>query len=314
MDTGEQVRSAVAEAIRRIDAEQQLGRMDHDDILATVAGKVLEVLGATQRDTLEECDHAFIQRSIAWMILNLENPEDLEEGPRRFQPRERVICQMGGGRWAPGVVHAVDRKDPADPLVNRPYTVKIDKPIDALVSVPLDNELTVRAEVCFDQPDFTRMCLPQLRSGRPQALRFRVGDRVACAVKDATVHLSVWAAGTVFAVHHTMEGLGGECVPVPYQVKLDDGSTVLVHRDEQWLVRDLELQPEGPRQAHDGSRCTKRMEKRRRTDGGWEEVDHQTCRVRPMSAVLVDSDDDSGDCAKHKNGECNDSCQRALNY
>lgn len=40
-----------------------------------------------------------------------------------------------------------------------------------------------------------------------------------------------------------------------------------MHADEHWLVRDLTLQPAGPRVAADGTRCLKRMGKRRTGDG-----------------------------------------------
>jgi len=45
--------------------------------------------------------------------------------------------------------------------------------------------------------------------------------------------------------HRDWAGAAGT---VPYRVQLDSGRKVLVHRDEPWLVRDLALQPEGPRQ------------------------------------------------------------------
>ena len=48
---------------------------------------------------------------------------------------------------------------------------------------------------------------------------------------------------------------------------------VLVHLDEHTLIRDLSLQPAGPRIAEDGTRCLQRMSKRK-TDDGWESVDH----------------------------------------
>ena len=60
---------------------------------------------------------------------------------------------------------------------------------------------------------------------------------------------------------------------VPYRVELDNGLSVLCHRDEHWLVRDLALQPEGPRMGADGTRDTKRIVKRRAGDA-WEYVDH----------------------------------------
>ncbi len=71
----------------------------------------------------------------------------------------------------------------------------------------------------------------------------------------------------------------GAC-QVPYKVALDSGSRVLVHRDEHWLVRDLELQAEGPRQAADGMRCVKRIVERQ--NGELRElIDHVTRKVRP---------------------------------
>ena len=101
--------------------------------------------------------------------------------------------------------------------------------------------------------------------------RFKAGDRVACAVEDATDAYTVWAAGTVLDVGYSLEAEAAELWPsrdwtggagiVPYRVELDNGSKVIVHRDEHWLVRDLALQPEGLRQAADGSRNMKRVVK-----------------------------------------------------
>ena len=80
----------------------------------------------------------------------------------------------------------------------------------------------------------------------------------------------------------------GEAGCVPYRVKLDSGCKVLVHRDDHWLVRDLKLQPEGPRQAADGTRCLKRLEKRLVNDG-WQAIDHVTRKMQSCDAP--DSDD-----------------------
>jgi hypothetical protein len=38
------------------------------------------------------------------------------------------------------------------------------------------------------------MCRPLRARGRPKLLRFREGERVACAVEDATSHFAAWAA------------------------------------------------------------------------------------------------------------------------
>ena len=48
--------------------------------------------------------------------------------------------------------------------------------------------------------------------------------------------------------------------------------------------RELRLQPDGPRQAADGTRCLARMVTRRRDDGGWEAIDHATRRVERAEA------------------------------
>ena len=83
---------------------------------------------------------------------------------------------------------------------------------------------------------------------------------------------------------------------VPYQVAMDGGeaattTTVLVHRDEHWLVRDLALQEVGPRIASDGTRVVKRMGKRKLGDDLWQVVDHVTRKVRTLEV----SDDDDED-------------------
>ena len=70
---------------------------------------------------------------------------------------------------------------------------------------------------------------------------------------------------------------------MPYQVRLDGGATVLVHQDEHWLIRDLELQPVGPRVAADGTRVVARMGKRKLSEDEWQTVDHVTRRCRKMA-------------------------------
>ena len=127
-----------------------------------------------------------------------------------------------------------------------------------------------------------------------------LSPQVACAVEDDTDNFTVWAAGTVSAVNFSVAEAAETLLPtrewegdaglVPYQVQLDNGLTVLVHRDEHWLVRDLALQAEGPRQGADGARDVKRIVKRR-VGSSWEVVDHMTRNLR-----LADEDaDDEGD-------------------
>ena len=182
-----------------------------------------------------------------------------------------------------------------------PYVVKIDPPDATLISVPEDTYGFVRAEVCFGQRQRARMftlCCKPLRQLATR--RFGVGDCVTCAVEDATGDYTEWAAGQVVEVNHTVELADGEFTPgggpavVPYRVLLDDsGDThVLVHRDEHWLVRDLALQPEGPRQAAGGSRCLARICKCEVAAGGWGYVDHATRRVRPADGQVSDDEEE----------------------
>lgn len=241
--------------------------------------RVFGLMSEEGRSDLNDEDRAFIKKRVRSLALRyLPQPE------RRFAKLDRVVCNIGGSRpWAPGSVQALNEEDPSDPTgqARLAYIVKIDPPDSRLVSVPKDTNDYCRAEICFGQRAgarwFTRMCLPKaIRKGtRPSApRRFAAGDRVACAVEDATNEYTDWAAGTVEALDHLVEDSDG--VPggvAPYQVRLDSGPAVLVHADEHRLVRSLELQPAGVRIGGDGTRCVQRMIKRK-SDDGWENVDH----------------------------------------
>lgn len=164
----------------------------------------------------------------------------------------------------------------------------------------------VRAEVCFGQragaAHFTRMCLPKAPRQKRRAPRFAPGERVACAVEDATSEYSDWAAGTVLAVDGTVEEWAGypeARSTVPYRVGLDGGGIVLVHRDEHVLIRELALQPAGRRVGADGSRCLGKFA-RRRADGDWQVVDHATRKVRKMQPEELD---DAAGCCEHEQEE-----------
>ena len=65
---------------------------------------------------------------------------------------------------------------------------------------------------------------------------------------------------------------------------LDAGRTVLAHRDEHWLIRDLELQAPGPRQGQGGVRALAKFITRRTAEGTWEKVDHGTRKIRACAA------------------------------
>ena len=96
---------------------------------------------------------------------------------------------------------------------------------------------------------------------------------------------------------------------MPYRVELDSGGKVLVHRDEHWLVRDLALQPAGPRQLPPDAAAEQqqkkgtvaamsvvRIERRHKGDYTFEAVDHQTRRVRPCEPPSDDEHSDGCDC------------------
>lgn len=230
----------------------------------------------------------------------------------RYKMLERVVCYVGGQRgWASGAIMSMNEEDPSDETgrTRLPYVVKLDPPCGRLISVPSDHYNVCTAEVCFGQRSdglyFTMCCLPDKTTAKQASKRkrrFAVGDRVACAVEDATENYSEWKAGTVLDIDHSLEESAKTQFPsvpsskwagfcVPYRVRLDGGATVLVHRDEHWLIRDLALQEGGVvRQGADGSRNLKRIAKRKRDDGEWQAVDHVTRQVRKCPAP--DSDDD----------------------
>ena len=249
------------------------------EIQVDVLEMVFGVMSKEGRSEMINDDHEFVKKRVRTLIRGTQ-PATV----RRFAVLDRVVCNIGGSRgWAAGEVQALNEEDPSDPTGQAvlAYVVNIDPPNSRLVSVPKDSNQCVRAEVCFGQRAgalwFTRMCLPKTgRQGRhlSRPRRFSVGDRVACAVEDRSNEYTDWAAGTVVALDYHVEDEDG--VPgglAPYQVCLDTGSTVLVHVDEHWLIRDLALQLEGPRIAADGTRCLTRMGKRK-IESGWEHIDH----------------------------------------
>ena len=171
------------------------------------------------------------------------------------------------------------------------YVVKLDAPVGTLISVARDASEVCRAEICFDAEnergvELALRCLPT-RATAAARRRFAVSDRVACAVADASDAWTDWAAGTVLEVDHAVDADAAKRFSrsgsrVPYRVRLDAGRDVLVHRDEHSLVRDLALQPAGPRQAAGGARTLAKFAKRQRGDE-WEMVDHATRQVRKIS-------------------------------
>jgi hypothetical protein len=252
--------------------------------------------------------------------LHLKSLRKQMSAAKRFEKMDRVLCFIGlpDMPWIPGTIQSLDEEDPSDPTGRKklPYVVKVDPPINRLISVPRDVNTLVTAERCFGQRAgalwSTMFAMPRRFM---KAKRFKVGDRVVCAVEDDTDRFTEWKAGTVTDVNYSIEAdaktfldeLGDQASTltksrswtkegalVPYRVELESGCKVLVHRDEHWLVRDLELQAEAPRQAEDGTRNLKRLVKRKRGDD-WELVDHTTRKVRKKTELDADSDDSDND-------------------
>ena len=292
-----EIEEAIGGAIQQFDPHNRLQSGDVDKILGTVANRFLAfvTMEDTKRIQLDEQDRKFIETNV-WSIVQplLDQSVHL-----RFQKGERVVCNVGS-EWLSGSIAAINEKRPQE-RETIPYVVKLDLP-GKLFSAPCDDNDTIRAEICFgrstDGVVFTLYCLPQVCSSKPR--RFAVGERVACAVEDCipTPTGTVWAAGTVLELEVSMGAAaearssgrkwGSSGVPcAAYRVQIDAGYSVLVHKDEHWLIRDLAHQAEGVRQGSCGSRCLSRMEKRQREDG-WETIDHMTRRVRKSAPPDAD--------------------------
>ena len=255
--------------------------------------------------TVNDEDRSFIHTQVNKLARASRQPQELSSQRRRFDKLDRVVCSVNGDgcAWAAGAVQALDSTEPgiSHVTIKFPYVVKLDEPNGSqrFVTVPEDSNDCVRPEVCFGQRadalTWTWTCM--LKAERKSSLqnrRFGEGERVACAVEAGSDdNYTDWTAGTVSAVNHPVEGSGtmDGGGTVPYRVVLDCGAAVLVHRDEHWLIRDLELQPAGPRTAADGTRCVARMGKRRSDEDGWQAIDHVTRKVRPH-VEESDSEDD----------------------
>eukprot|EP00316_Scyphosphaera_apsteinii_P002159 CAMPEP_0119314526 /NCGR_PEP_ID=MMETSP1333-20130426/33045_1 /TAXON_ID=418940 /ORGANISM="Scyphosphaera apsteinii, Strain RCC1455" /LENGTH=286 /DNA_ID=CAMNT_0007319651 /DNA_START=81 /DNA_END=938 /DNA_ORIENTATION=+ len=275
-----------AEILREVKHyDQMLSDKGYAAILRTVSDELFDRMQDEMRLKMSDADQQYIELRVCQMVWKLLTPPV----QARFQKLERVVCRIGGEHgWAPGTIQALNEDDPQDPSgqTTLPYVVKLDAPLNRLISVPYDEGSLCRAEVCFGQPvntkrdpcvplGFTLLCKPQRQQSRKA--RFVVGERVACAVEDESGDYTVWAAGKVSDVDYNVErdvmmqdrelGLSWDWRKrsgvVPYRVLLDSGVSVFVHRDEHWLVRDLALQPPGPRQSADGTRDLKRLIKRR---------------------------------------------------
>ena len=268
----QRVEDAVAAEVQCRDTDRRLCLHDFAHIVEWISDSVVARMSHVQHSSLDDQDHSYIRRTSARMVR-------LRIAPRRFRKHDRVVCYLGGERaWAPGIIVKLDLDDDSDASSDQiPYLVQIDAPNSRLVCVPADSNDLVRAEVCHEQTrdalTFTLFCKPRWQSKRWR--RFAAGDRVACAVRNATHDDIVWAAGTVLDLNYDSTPDDIKISPrwawpcadgiVPYRVLLDTGEHVLVHRDEHWLVRDLLLQPAGPHQSTVGMSLT-RFTKRRAND------------------------------------------------
>ena len=288
---------------------------DFHDILCTVTDKVLRVMQEDARAEPDDDDRAFIARRVPRMVrtyLTAYNAENAK--PLRFNRHERVSCNLGGDSyWASGSILGVNVTDPEDltGMTKLPYVVKLDN--KRVISVPRDDYDICRAELCFGKRAgalwFTLFSMPPKSKNPGAERRFRVDERVACAVEDESNDFIVWEAGTVLDVNYSVQSDAeallpdhpdrwqGDAAHVPYRVRLDSGCHVLVHQDEHWLLRDLQYQPVGP-QATKASRTRERLVRRHKGDYTFEAIDHMTRRVRPCPPPASDSEhSDDCDCA-----------------
>ena len=202
LELRQSVATEVAAEVQARDPEKLLPARDFSCIVGCVADRVCARILHVQHASLDEEDRAFIRLTSARLVRRKLHPG----ADRRFGKHERVVCHLARGRvWAPGIVTELDRVDPEDPLgeiQQIPYLVQLDPPNDRVVCVPRDEPGVVRAEVCFGQRadtiPFALFCKPQKQN---KARRFGVGDRVACAVEDASNDDIAWAAGTVTEVN-----------------------------------------------------------------------------------------------------------------
>lgn len=95
-----------------------------------------------------------------------------------------------------------------------------------LIGKNLDEaDLRARFEACVSTPEKQA----ELR----RALRFAVGDKVECRIREG------WALGTVIAHMYTDEYMRPGFI-APYQVKLDDGAYIFAPKDSDEVIRKPE--------------------------------------------------------------------------
>jgi hypothetical protein len=205
--------------IQEFDVDQQLRIVDINAIIQSVSFKVGRGMDESGRDELNELDKEFIEKAVRRMIKPIleqileQRTRSATERKLRFDKRERVVCNIGS-EWMSGTVQSLNEPDAEDNLM--PYVVKIDPPVNRLMSVPFDSNSVIRPEVCFRQSGdvslFTLYCLPQIKS---KAQRFGVGDRVTCVIEDSVQDPKgiIWSPGTISEVEVSLAEAAQEQLP-----------------------------------------------------------------------------------------------------
>lgn len=312
-DDRRSVEKAINAAIKECDPETLLRPHHVLEIVEAISHHILHVLEEENRTDIGDDGRAFIEwRTGQCVCMCFEQyAAERKQQPTRFLKMERVLIRIDAdtNSWASGSIEKLNEDNPDDlrgPTF--PYVVRLDAPDSRLLPVKADDSTQCRAEVCFGQRAdgflSTLSSMPPIPRGKASVRRFKAGERVAVAVEDATDKYSDWVAGTVVDVDYSVAEKAATLLPsrdwsgnkgvVPYRVELDSGGSVLVHKDEHWLLRDLELQTAGPRQCEDG-RCLSRLIKRHKGDYTFEAIDHGTRRVRPCEPPEDDTFCHSGD-------------------
>jgi len=212
----------------------------------------------------------------------------------RFALNDRILCNLGE-RWFPGAVVGTGICTDEDLF---PYLVKTDSVPGApstTISVPSDEDAVCVQEVCFQLSElrFVKCAAPPVVNQK-KSLRFAVGDRVVCRVRNGEDGLERWDPGTVTFLWPELpgerawdmgNGMSGEyAAVVPYKVDLQRGNWIYCHKDHHTLIRREGMAPQTRARG-----VSKRMEIRTNEDGTRERIDHETERRK----LLVDQSDDS---------------------
>jgi hypothetical protein len=227
--------------------------------------------------------------------------EELKEMRKdlRFDLNDRVLCYCGP-RWLSGHVVGTAVPDEGEVL---PYLVKTD-PLPGLssktISVPNDKDGTCTQEICFDPTTdmhLVKAAATVLTGSTRPKLRFAQGEKVCVRLRNGEDGLERWLPGVVDTLWAELPGphdwfISDDCkgqypTHVAYQVVLNEGGWVYVHRDHHTLIRREAFRPTARVKG-----ISKRFEIRTTADGTKEQVDHQSERKKRMREEDLDDSDD----------------------